>query len=212
VESSNRLDSSQALCWTTQSSNPLASGIMVKRKEAPRITERHLRRQARLRALVDREKTQKGFAIKHGLNEKHVSQMLREPGKRDWRGVGDETVEKLEADPTLKLQKGYFDAPEVSEPLSAAQAESRPKNSVLALRVAIQSLFAVLHEQQQDTAEGVARDILQTAGTQFVTENLFLKLLVCTLQGVREMSEDDLKKLLQAPVSRGSKRAISAAK
>jgi hypothetical protein len=189
------------------SSKPLAFLRMAKRREAPRVTERHRRRQERLRQLVQREKTQKAFAHKHDLDHKHLSQMLATPGGSGWRGVGDKIVEQLEGDPKLKLPKGWFDATEVSEPLSAGLADNRPKNNVKALRLAIQSLFSVLHERHVDLAEAVAQDILETAGTEFAGQTI-LHILVGTLRGEQRTSEEEQTPAPRSPALRASGRAI----
>jgi hypothetical protein len=184
---------------------------MGKRREAPRVTAQHRRRQDRLRALVSREKTQKAFALKHGLNPKHLSQMLSTPGGGGWRGVGDDIVEKLEADKKLNLQPGHFDAVEVSELPAAVVAEPRPKNNVKALRIAMQSLFSILHAKMQDTAEAVASDILETAGTEFVEESI-LDTLVGILRGEQQNEELAEKAPQPSQSSQASKRVTSAAK
>jgi hypothetical protein len=185
---------------------------MGKRTEAREVTDGELRRQERLRQLVKRERTQKAFAIKHGISEKFLSQMLRSPEKADWRAVGNATVRKLEKDQILKLGKGYFDAAEIIEQPSAGLLESRSKNNVKALRFAMQSLFSVLHGQQPDIAEAVAQDILVTAGTEFVAGQLFLRTLVGILRGEPHMSEEAPPDTRQSPTSKASKRAVSVAK
>lgn len=210
-ESSNTLDFRQAVCWTDVSSRPLAFPLMGKRRETPRVTAQHRRRQERLRALVNREKTQRAFADKYGLNHKHLSQMLATPGTKNWRGVGDDIVEKLETNAKLGLGSGYFDAIDVTEPLSAALAESHPKNSVRALRFAVQSLFSVLHETQQELAEAVAEDIVATAGTEFAGQG-FLNTLVGILRGGQQTSAAGAENVQRSQVSQASKRVISAAK
>jgi hypothetical protein len=182
-----------------------------KRRDGPRVTAQHLRRQERLRALVAREKTQRMFADKHGLSWRHLSQMLAKPGSKGWRGVGDDIVEKLETDAALRLPRGWFDAMEISEPTVAWLAESRPKNNVRALRIALQCLFSRMHETQQGEAEALAREIVEMAGTQLVGQS-FLSILVGTLLGVPGMSEEDLRGLLQSPVLPASKHEVSAVK
>lgn len=210
MESSNALDFSQAVCWFPRSSESLALLCMGKRKEAPVATEQQLRRQSRLRALVDREKTQKAFAIKYEISEKYLSQMLRDHGKPDWRPVGNGTVKTLETNQELKLPRGYFDALQINEQ-ALGQAESRPKNNVKALRIAVQSLFSVLHAKMQDTAEAIAEDILETAGTEFVQESI-LDTLVGTLRGDPQNEGSAEKAPRPAQSSPTSKRAVSAAK
>jgi len=161
--------------------------------------------------LVSKEKTQKAFADKHGLNHKHLSQMLATLGKAGWRGVGNDIVDQLETDTQLKLGKGWFDATDVIEPLSAGIADSRPKNNVKALRLAIQSLFSVLHATQPKLASAVAEDIVETAGTEFVGQG-FLNTLVHILRGDGQTSEAGLTTTPQAQVLPTSRRAVSAAK
>jgi hypothetical protein len=95
--------------------------------------------------------------------------------------------------------------------LSPEFPAARAKNDMRAVRYALQSLFAVLHETQQEIAEAVAKDIVETAGQRFARQG-FLSTLVGTLRGVQGTSEVALEETPQVQDAPASKRAVSAAK
>lgn len=84
-------------------------------------------------------------------------------------------------------------------------AASRSKNDVRALRYAVQGMLTILHEKQPDVALAVAQEIAALAGVEFSYRG-FLNVLLSLLVGVPQMSEDELRVLLHAPASSGSKR------
>lgn len=181
-------------------------------------SDRHRIRQQNLRTLVLREKTQKVFAIKHGLAPNHLSQMLRPLKSKNWRGVGDDTVEKLQSDKTLGLSKGWMDVDHTAEtappdlrPSIVEAAENPSWNQLRSMRMALQSLLSALHAHRPDIAEEVAMDIVETAGTEFASHGL-LGLFVGILRPDHDTPATAPRETQPHRSSKASKHATAASK
>jgi len=85
--------------------------------------------------------------------------------------------------------------------------ESRDKNDVLALRVAMSTFARLLHSKQPKLAEGAAREMVGAVGVDFAS-HAYMNILVSLLLGADEMSADELHAFLHGPAS--SKRGRAA--
>ena len=146
---------------------------------------------------------QSAFLKRNKLQGNNIWQMRQPPGSAHWRPIGYEKARAIEKNE--KLEEMALDAPALGE-VSPAVAQSRSKNNVLALRLAMQSFGTVLHSSRPDIAEVVARDIVASAGVEF-SQQAFLNTLVSLLLGVEQMSAEDLKELLQQRASSKPRRA-----
>lgn len=144
-----------------------------------------------------------------GKDKNQVYQWIKATGKKR-RNMGNATARKAEL--ALNRPKGWLDKERSSElapnppaaPFEIADS-LRPKNNVKALRIAMQSLFVVLHANMRDIAEAVAEDIVETAGTEFAAQG-FLNTAVGILRGVRQTSAGVVPAAPQAPGAARSKR------
>lgn len=168
-------------------------------------------RRENLRAQVTLAGSQRKLAAKIGVDPNQVYQWLRaKPGDKQQRNMGKSSAR--DAETALGLPRGWFDVDHSgetatqSQALSPGMAESRPKNNVKALRIAMQSLFSVLHERMQDVAEAVAADIVETAGTEFAAQG-FLNTAIGILRGVQQTSEGVVPVAPPVPAAPKSKRA-----
>lgn len=171
-------------------------------------------RRANLRAESARLGGDAQFARIIGKDKNQVYQWLRAEGtqRRNMRKTMARAIE-------IKIDrpKGWLDQLHAVSEQSAAYAISpefpavRAKNDMRAIRFAVQSLFAVLHEQQPAVAEAVAQDIVETAGQQFSGQG-FLNTLLGTLRGVDDTSEGAPDEIQRAQAVPTSKRVVSAAR
>jgi hypothetical protein len=148
-------------------------------------------------------------------DKNQLYQWLRAEGKqrRNMRKTMARTIEAKIGRPGGWLDQrhdGVIEPPSAYA-LSPEFPAVRAKNDMRAIRFALQSLFAVLHEKQSAVAEAVAQDILETAGSSFAGQG-FLNTLVGTLRGVQGTSEGAAEETPQAPAATASRRAVSVAK
>lgn len=155
------------------------------------------------------------FARLIGKDKNQVYQWLRVDGGKQRRNMRKDMARAIEE--KIGRPKGWLDQTHAITEQSSTYALSpefpavRAKNDMRAIRFAVQSLFAVLHEKQPAVAEAVAKDIVETAGTQFSGQG-FLNTLLGTLRGVDDTSEEAPVEIPQAPALPASKRAVPGAK
>jgi len=150
------------------------------------------------------------LARKLGKDKNQVYQWLKAAGDKQRRNMTGTTARKAEA--ALDRPRGWLDtdhsgdAATAPAQLSEGMAESRPKNNVRALRIAMQSFGTILRERMPTVAEDVAADIVEVAGTEFASHG-FLGTLVGILKGAQQTSEASPHAAPQAQASSASRRA-----